>query len=153
MRYECSEKPTSVFNVHLLRVSSPELSTVHQWWSHDVPELDSEDWEDAWDFTFKILVSLRDCLIQFKVVYRAYLASHRLHKMRPSLSSYWTQVLSVVNEIVCVSIVPSPKMCLLGLVEVASSWDWTPSILCRDNYYLMLEEAGSAFSFPLEKAC
>lgn len=86
-RYECTRKPTSVLCAHLLRVSSPDLSKLHQRWTQDIPGLDSEDWEDMWDFPFKILVSLRDRLIQYKILHRAYITPYRLHKMRTSLSS------------------------------------------------------------------
>lgn len=140
LRFECTEKPTSVLYAHLLRVSSPELSKLRQHWVWDIPELDSEDWEDMWDFPFKILVSLRDRLIQYKIVHRAYLTPSRLYKMMPSLSScwrcdhalgnyihifwscpvinvYWSQILAEVNELLNVSIAPSSRICLLGWVE------------------------------------
>lgn len=71
IRYECTKKPTSVLYAHLLRVSSPELSLFRQRWMQDIPGLDSGDWEDVWDFPFKILVSLRDHLIQYKIIHQA----------------------------------------------------------------------------------
>lgn len=43
-------------------------------------KLNSEDWEDIWDISFKILMSLGDRLIQFMVVHRAYLTSYWLRK-------------------------------------------------------------------------
>ena len=85
LRFDCASKPTSVLYAHLLRVSSPELSRLRQQWGRDDPELDSEDWVDIWDFPFKILVSLRDRLIQYKIVHRAYLTPARVHRMRSSL--------------------------------------------------------------------
>lgn len=83
--------------------------------------MNTEDWKDIRGFPFKILVSLRDHLIQYRIVHRAYLTPPQLRKMMSSLSSkcwhcdqssgdyiqmfwscpvicvYWSQILTVVN--------------------------------------------------------
>lgn len=42
-------------------------------WQIDIPGMDAEDWEDTWEYPFLQLVSVRDRLIQFKIVHRVYL--------------------------------------------------------------------------------
>lgn len=65
-------------------VTLSELSVLcHKWLVH-IPELDEDDniyQSDIWDFPFRQLVSLRDCLIQFTIVHQAHYTPHRVHKM------------------------------------------------------------------------
>ena len=108
-------------------------------------------------FPFKILVSLRDRLVQYKIVHRVYLTPARVHRMRSSLSPerwrcdhaqgdyihifwscpvitvFWSQVFLEVNELFSISIVPSPRICLLGLVE-----DLVPRVAERTLLGLLL---------------
>lgn len=47
---------------------------------------DAEDWEDIWDTPFKQLVIIRDWLIQFRTLHRAYFNTHVLHKIDSTIS-------------------------------------------------------------------
>lgn len=60
-RSEYLEKPTSVIYEHLLMMSLL-----------DIPDFDYEDWMDTWHSLFKYLVSIRDRLVQLKILHRAY---------------------------------------------------------------------------------
>lgn len=84
-------------------------------------------------FRSPILVSLRNRLIQYNIVHRAYLTPARVQRMRSSLSPkcwrcdhapgdyihifwscpvisvFWSQILTEVNELLSISIVPSPR--------------------------------------------
>lgn len=83
LRSDCIRKPTSQLYSHLVMTSLPVLEKLRAQWSHDIPDLDNDDWDDIWDFPFSSLVSLRDHLIQFKIVHRAYFTLYRLPKMNP----------------------------------------------------------------------
>lgn len=84
LRSDCAKKPTSQLYSHLTVTSLPTMEKLRSKWSHDIPNFDNDDWDDIWDFPFSSLVSLRDRLIQFKIVHRAYFTPHRLHKMNPT---------------------------------------------------------------------
>lgn len=153
------------FYAHLLRVSSPALSAFRQRWFTDVFEQDPEDWEDSWDFLFKILVSF-----QFKIVHRAHLTPYRLHKLEPARSPacwrcdhpqgdfihivrfcpaialFWTQELSVIKSLVDTPIVLSPKMCPLGLTE-----DRIPRVAVRTVTGFLLNDARKVLTLCFKK--
>lgn len=84
LRAECDVKPTSHLYTHLLLISLPALDGLRAQWQRDIPDLCVYDWEGIWALPFWSLVSLRDRLIQFKIVYRAYFTSYRLNKMKLS---------------------------------------------------------------------
>lgn len=63
--------------------SLPALEKLRNQWLQDIPDFDSDDWDDIWDFPYSSLVSLMDRLIQFKMVHHAYFTPHSLHKMNP----------------------------------------------------------------------
>lgn len=52
-----------------------------------LPELDSEDWEDIWDYSFSHLVSSRDRFIQFKILHIFHLMPYKIHKIHQDCSS------------------------------------------------------------------
>lgn len=43
------------------------LDVLRGLWQPEMQELDSEDWEDIWDYTFQPLVVTRDKPIKFKI--------------------------------------------------------------------------------------
>lgn len=86
LRSECTEKPTSHLYSHLTMVSILVIEGLRARWLQDIPDLD-DDWDGIWDFPFKSLVSLRDRLIQFKLIHRTNFTPHRLHKMCSEYSS------------------------------------------------------------------
>lgn len=86
LRSSCTEKPTSRLYAHLVYVSLPPLDSLRSCWQRDIPVLDDDDWDDIRDFPFRSLVSIRDRLVQFKIVHRAYFTPHRLHLMNPAHS-------------------------------------------------------------------
>ena len=45
-----------------------------------------ENWEEVWRFPFRILVSPRDKLIQFKIIHRSHYTPYKLYKISPSNS-------------------------------------------------------------------
>lgn len=89
--------------------------------------------------------SLRDHLLQFKIVHRAYFTPFRLNKISPTNSSefwrcgyttgnfthiywsfpkirnYWEEVPSLISLVTSLSIQPSMYVCLLGLVDALAS--------------------------------
>lgn len=141
LRSDCTKKPTSQLYSHLTITSLPTLEKLRSKWSRDIPDFDSDDWDDVWDFPFSSLVSLRDRLIQFKIVHRAYFTPHRLHKMNPdsplecwrcggtpgdfthifwtcpAIVSYWREILDFITQITSVPLQPSMSICILGLTE------------------------------------
>lgn len=66
------EKPASRLYSHFITVSPPALEGLMARWLRDIPDLDNDDWDEVWDSPFRSLASLRDRLIQFKLVHRAY---------------------------------------------------------------------------------
>lgn len=52
-------------------------------WRREVPELDTEDWENIWDYPMQQLVSARDRLIQFKILHRVHFTPQKLHRIFP----------------------------------------------------------------------
>lgn len=141
LRTRCAEKPTSQLYEHLVYVSLPPLDRLWSRWQLDIPSLDNDDWDDVWDFPFRSLVSMRDRLIQFKIVHRAYFTPHRLHQMNPTCPSecwrcgispgdfshifwhcpkiqrYWSEVLDTVNRVASTTLPHAMEVCLLGLIE------------------------------------
>lgn len=141
LRSECAQKPTFHVYAHLVFVSLTPLEGLWCRWQRNIHALDNEDWDDIWDFPFRPLVSVRDHLVQFKIVHRAYYTPHRLHKMNaehssecwrcgtspvdfshifwycPEVQKYWTEVLALINLVASVSIQPSMEVCLLRLLE------------------------------------
>lgn len=94
-----------------------------------------------WDFPLRSLVSLRDRMIQFKLVHRACITPHRLQKINsvcsakcwrygasrgdfkhifwtcPYIAIFWGEVVYLLNTITSAPIPVSMSVCLLGLVE------------------------------------
>lgn len=60
----------------------PDLCSFRQKWIGDgIDDADAEDWKDIWDTPFKQLVSIRDWLIKFRILHRAYFTLYVLHKI------------------------------------------------------------------------
>lgn len=126
---------------HLCLVTLRELSALWNKWLVDILDLDGDGLSDIWHFSFKQLVSLRDCLIQFKVVHQAYYTPYRVHKMVPNtppdcwrcshsrgdfidifwsypiIAEHWEAVVNVIQRVSSWNLSPSLRVCLLGLVE------------------------------------
>ena len=110
-------------------------------WLRDVPKLSSENWGEIYKFSFQILVSLRDKLIQFKITHRSYYTPYKQFKIFPSnpqncwrcagtpgnfihifwtcpkIRWFWREVLRVIEEVMLVQLDLEAGTCLLGLVE------------------------------------
>lgn len=56
-------------------------------------ELDSEDWEDMWEYPFQELIATRDKLIQFKILHIIYFTPQQLH--RTYTDSYLCSLLEI----------------------------------------------------------
>lgn len=141
LRSGCAEKPTSRLYAHLVYVSLPPLDGLWSRWQRDIPALDNDDWDDVWDFPFRSLVSIRDRVVQFKIVHRAYFTPHRLHLMNPQhspecwrcgsspgdfahifwhcpkIQQYWREVLDLTNKVASTNLSPLMEICILGLLE------------------------------------
>lgn len=65
---DCSTKPTSTLYSHLCMVTLKNMPSLWQRWL-------TFQISNIWDFPLKQLVSLRDRLIQFKIVHRAFFYS------------------------------------------------------------------------------
>lgn len=120
-------------------VPLPHLSSLWQIWVTDIPDTYDDDWKKLWDTQFKQLVSIRDRLIQFKIIHRAYFYPHMLHRINPSISSvcwwcnhskgdffhilwsclaitsYWMDIIKIISMVTQTRSIL--KICLLGLVE------------------------------------
>ncbi|XP_077312043.1 uncharacterized protein LOC143932998 [Lithobates pipiens] len=68
LRLDFAKKPTSQLYSHLKMTSLPSLEKLRSKWSHNIPDFYNDDWDDIWNFPFTSLVSLRDRLIQFKML-------------------------------------------------------------------------------------
>lgn len=73
LRSECLDKPTLRLYSHLVSISILPLESR---WVRDIPYLDMEDWKGVWDFPLRSLISLRDHMLQYKLVHRAYILRH-----------------------------------------------------------------------------
>lgn len=71
------EKPLSSIYRNLQPTIHYGLDRLLSCWHAEVPELDSEDWKDVWDYPMHSLVSARDRLIQLKILHRIYLMPQR----------------------------------------------------------------------------
>lgn len=81
LRADILVKPLSSIYKTLQPSIHDGLDRLPSCWRADVPELDTEDWEDIWDYPMHILVSARDRLIQFNILHRIYLMPRRLHRI------------------------------------------------------------------------
>lgn len=127
-----------------------------------IPTLDSDDWNDIWDFPVSSLVSIRD-LYSLKLC-TEHSILHRLHKMNPVLSPecrrcstlpgdflhifwhclrlqyYWSEVRDLINLVASVTILMTMEVCLLGLIETIiptvakKDNDWVAIILCPEKH-------------------
>lgn len=75
----------------------------------------------------------------------------------PAIKLYWTQVLSVINDLLGISVSPSPQMSVvsgggIGTQSGRKDPDRATPVLCQENYYLVLEEIGSTLLLPMEVA-
>lgn len=59
------------------------LESLYSKWQEDFPNLDTEDWEEVWEYPFLQLIVVRDHLIQFKLLHRTYLTPQTLNKICP----------------------------------------------------------------------
>lgn len=116
------------------------------------------------------LGSLRDRLIQFKIVHRAYFTPHRLHKMNPdsppgcwrcggtpgdfthifwtcpAIVGYWREILDFITQITSVPLQPSMSICILGLTE-----QLIPTVAGRTLVGLLLFYARKAIALSWRK--
>lgn len=107
----------------------------------DYPDLDAEDWEDIWEYPFSQLAAVKDHLIQFKLVHRAYLTPQRLNQIYPGayphcwkcgggiadfqhmlwscpkLQSFWGEAVHFITFLLTIPIPMTFSVCLMGLVS------------------------------------
>lgn len=81
LRSECLDKSISRLYSHLTLYSILPLEALRARWVQDIPDLDMEDWRGVWGFPLPSLISLRDRMIKYKLVHRAYITPHRLKKI------------------------------------------------------------------------
>lgn len=141
LRSECLDKSTSRLYSHLIFISILPLEALRARWVRDIPYLDMEGRRGVWNFPLRSLISLRDHMIQYKLVHGAYIMPHRLKKINPVCSSeywrcgmnqvdfkhiFWTcpyiaifrvEVMDLLNSITSAPLPVSMSVCLLGLVE------------------------------------
>lgn len=116
-------------------------------WRCDVPDLDAEDWEDAWEYPYLQLVSVKDRLIQFKILHRVYLTPQKFSKIYPDVSlccykcvgrdadfshmlwSFWEEVMGFIATLTKIPIPLSVPICLLGLVDTLADHRATKTLL------------------------
>ena len=61
----------STLYTHLVKTEPSDMNKLCECWLRDVPKLSSENCGEIYKFTFQILVSLGDKLIQFKITHRS----------------------------------------------------------------------------------
>lgn len=115
------------------------------YWHAEVPELDTEDWEDVWDYPMHNLGSARDRLIQFQILHRIHLTPQRLHRIYPSHPSqcwrstadsanflhvfwecpgiklFWAEVSHCICKVTTVAVPLSIDVCILELVHLLAT--------------------------------
>lgn len=60
------------------------LEGLRTFWLSELSELDNEDCEDIWDYTFSHLVSYRYRLVYCKILHKYHFTPSRLHKIYPN---------------------------------------------------------------------
>lgn len=56
----------------------------------DVPDVDNDDWNDVWDYSFQYLISVKERLNTFQISHYSYLVLDRVRKFLPTgLYDYW----------------------------------------------------------------
>lgn len=141
LRDEALSKPLSSIYKALLPNVHTGLENPKAKWEVDFPALDTEDWEEMWEYPFSQLVSARDRLVQFKIIHKVYYTPERLHRIYPSISAscwrcksasadfihifwncpqieiFWVEVTKVILTVTTVPVPLSVEVCLLGLVK------------------------------------
>lgn len=85
LKSECVEKPTFRLYSNLVMVSLPVLEGLRARGQSDIPDLEGNAWDYIWDFPFRSLVSLRNCLMQFRLVDHEYVTPIGYIKLIPAL--------------------------------------------------------------------
>ena len=99
-----------------------------------------ENWEEVWRFPLQILVSLRDKLMQFKIIHRSHYTPYKLYKISstnpqncwrcadipgdfmhifwlcPKIVVFWREVLRMIATVTSIILEQEAEICLLGLV-------------------------------------
>lgn len=170
LRSGCTKKPISHIYQHLIYESLPPLDGLLSRWQRDIPALSGEDWDGVWDFPFSSLVSIRDKLVQFKIVHRAYFTPHRLHLINPAhspkcwrcsytpgdfshifwhcpkIQQFWGEVLGLINKIASTNLPLSMEICMLGLIKKL-----VPAVAKRTMIGLLLFYARKTITFQWKK--
>lgn len=80
-------KALSIIYKELFTDTITVLASCHAAWLSDFPQLDNDDWDDAWIASFARLVSAHDHLIQFMFLHRIYYTPAKLARIFPAHSS------------------------------------------------------------------
>lgn len=141
LRDDDLQKPLSNIYKFLFPETNRLLTVCRFKWELVVPDLDTVDWEDVWDAPFTRLISAHDQLIHYKFLHRVYLTPAKIAQIFnsvtsacwqcsasganfmhifwdcPGIQNYWGAVFLCVQEVTIISLNPSVKYCLLGLVD------------------------------------
>uniref|UniRef100_A0A803JZ26 Reverse transcriptase zinc-binding domain-containing protein n=1 Tax=Xenopus tropicalis TaxID=8364 RepID=A0A803JZ26_XENTR len=110
-------------------------------WLATVPSLDEDQWDETTDNVYDFLISLRDRMIQFKMIHQIYVTPLKLKAMGklerskcvkcnmaeagflhliwdcPKVLTYWTEVTHYIEEHLSLPGIRSPEVCLLGIID------------------------------------
>lgn len=113
-------------------------------WTLDISGLDDQGWGvvgGLWECSFLQLVSVKDRLVQFKILHRIYLTSVRPHRIflsipavcwrcsadsvdsihifwqYPQIQKFWVDVISFIYSVTTIQIPQTVEVCLQGLVD------------------------------------
>ena len=133
------KRTISKFYGYLINITPYDISKLKENWKKEAPGL--KNWEEVWRFPLQILVSLRDKLIQYKIIHRSHYTPYKLHRISPSNSqncwrcvvepgdfihifwlcpkivAFWSEILTMIARVTSVRLEQEVEICLLGLIE------------------------------------
>lgn len=165
------DKPTSNIYKTLLPSVPFGLEALFSKWQSEIPDLDSDYWEDTWEYLFLQLISLRDWLIKLKLIHQVYMSPPKNSRIYPNSSSscwksgngnadfnymlwscprvqdFWERVMGFITTLTMIQIPLNMSVCLLGLVDSLAHCRVT-----RTQPYLNIWKSLINSAVPLYKA-
>uniref|UniRef100_A0A803JEC5 Reverse transcriptase domain-containing protein n=1 Tax=Xenopus tropicalis TaxID=8364 RepID=A0A803JEC5_XENTR len=136
-----TKKLLSRIYTHLLATNVKPFERAYNLWTTAIPSLTLEHWEETTETCYEFLISIRDRLIQYKVLHQLYITPTKLHRFGkapddccprckspradfihliwscPPIAQFWTAVMDTISTVLALPNVINPTTCLLGTVE------------------------------------